>query len=122
VKFIPIALVAALAFAPLADAQTQRTLNAQAAQRHRAADVQLNAQYQVLIRSLSPRSQTLLRQSERNWIAFRDSECAFRASGVQGGSAYPMVYDECMATMIRDRTQQLRDIAHCEEGDLSCPH
>lgn len=116
------ALVSALLLtAAPAFAQTQRSMNEDAARHHRTADAALNAQYQSLSRSLSPRSRELLRQAERQWITYRDAECRFRASAVAGGSAYPMVLDECLANLITDRTRQLRDLAHCPEGDLSCP-
>lgn len=122
VKLISVLILPALLLATQpASAQTQSQLNAQAAARHRAADAALNAQYQSLLRSLSPQSRELLRQSERAWITFRDAECRLRASGVQGGSVFPMIYSECAAELIRERTRQLHDMATCEEGDLSCP-
>ncbi len=59
--------------------------------------------------------------AERAWIAFRDAECAFSASGGEGGSAYPMTVSMCAAHLTTARTEQLSSFLHCKEGDMSCP-
>lgn len=102
-------------------AQTQSALNATAAQNLRRADQALNAQYTTTTGRLSTPSRTLLRDAQRAWITFRDQQCRYEASAVQGGSAYPMVQSDCLARLTVERTRDLRRMAQCEEGDLSCP-
>ena len=115
------ALAASLTLAAPALAQTQAALNANAARDARSADQALNAQYTTTMAGLSTPTRLLLRNAQRSWISFRDQECRLRASGVQGGSAFPMVQSMCVAQLTQERTRQLRQLAQCEEGDLSCP-
>ncbi|MFN3560107.1 MAG: lysozyme inhibitor LprI family protein [Brevundimonas sp.] len=108
-----------LATAALAQSQSQ--MNAAAARDERAADQALNSQYTATINGLSPASRTLLRNAQRSWISFRDQQCRFESSGVRGGSAWAMVQSGCIARLSNERTRDLRRIAQCREGDLSCP-
>ena len=110
-----------LATAALAQSQSQSQMNAAAARDERAADQALNSQYMATINGLSPASRTLLRNAQRSWISFRDQQCRFESSGVRGGSAWAMVQSGCIARLSNERTRDLRRIAQCREGDLSCP-
>ena len=114
-------LATACVMASPALAQSQNAMNAAEAGKARAADAALNAQYAATMRRLSAPSQALLRAAQRSWLTFRDQECRFETSGVQGGSAYPMVNAMCMAKLTTERTRQLRYHATCQEGDMSCP-
>lgn len=117
-----LALLAAMVAAPLpALAQTQGAMNADAARQAAAADRALNARYAAVVGGVSPATKLLLRDAQRSWIAFRDRQCVFEASGVRGGSAYPMIYSGCLARVTKDRTRDLDRFGRCEEGDLSCP-
>jgi len=109
-----------LAAAP-GSAQTQYAMNASAVDKARAADRALNAQYKAASAKLSPASRLLLRDAQRSWIEFRDAQCKFETSGVQGGSASSMVAANCLKELSQQRTLQLRKVTVCEEGDLSCP-
>lgn len=103
-------------------ANTQTELNLCTAQAYQAVDDELNAVYQTLVSRLEGNSASLdkLRVAQRAWIGFRDAECAFESSAVEGGSAQPMVRNGCLETLTEARTEQLREHASCEEGDLSC--
>jgi uncharacterized protein YecT (DUF1311 family) len=59
--------------------------------------------------------------AEKAWIAFRDSECAFASSHVEGGSVYPLIYTECLETETTQRVDELKGYLDCKDGDLSCP-
>jgi uncharacterized protein YecT (DUF1311 family) len=120
VWFVPLLAVCSAAAFPAA-AQTQTDMNAAAAQGAKAADQALNAQYKATSGKLSAGSRTLLRNAQRSWIGFRDQECKYESSGVQGGSAYPMVYSGCLKRLTDERTRQLKALGQCQEGDLSCP-
>ncbi|SER97186.1 Uncharacterized conserved protein YecT, DUF1311 family [Vreelandella subterranea] len=106
-----------------ANPTTQLALTECSAQAYQSADDELNEAYQGLVRKLEANPATLekLRVAQRAWISFRDAECALESSGVEGGSAQPMVRNGCLATLTKQRTEKLREHAHCEEGDLSCP-
>lgn len=92
-----------------------------AAASFKKADAALNATYSELMAQLSGASGQKLRVAQRAWLAFRDAECAYQGSAVEGGSAQPMVVSSCMAALTEDRVQQLRGYLSCEEGDLACP-
>ena len=102
-------------------AQTQSQLNATAAREQQAADRALNSQYAATMGQLSPGSRTLLRNAQRAWITFRDQQCRYESSAVQGGSAQPMVLSGCVTRLSNERTRDLRRLGRCEEGDLACP-
>jgi hypothetical protein len=67
-------------------------------------DASLNATYKSLMAKLDAAGQSRLRDAQRAWIAFRDKECAFRATG-----------DACVAELTRARTQAL-DAALADAG------
>ncbi len=70
------------------------------------ADRKLNLLYRKLLASSDAKDRELLKTAERNWIAFRDSECAYETAGSEGGSIHPMEYSNCL----RDKTD-----AHIKE-------
>ena len=102
---------------------TQGGLNMCAGRAFEAADAELNAAYSQLAARLAgqPDIRKLLAAAERPWVEFRDTECAFKSSGVQGGSAHPMVESMCLTSLTKARIQDLRGYLTCKEGDLSCP-
>jgi hypothetical protein len=59
-------------------------------------DAALNAAYKTLMAKLDAPAQARLRDAQRAWIAFRDKECAFRATD-----------SACVADLTRTRTQEL---------------
>ena len=63
----------------------------------------------------------LFDSSQSAWETYRDLDCRFQASGVKGGSAYSMILSQCLETRARRRIADIRQLAACEEGDLSCP-
>jgi uncharacterized protein YecT (DUF1311 family) len=105
------------------NASDQATMNQCASQQHAAADKELNALYQQITTRLKdrPDSKKLWVGAQRSWIAFRDAECKFSASGVEGGSVYPLVYGNCITQLTKARVETFKTYLKCEEGDLSCP-
>jgi uncharacterized protein YecT (DUF1311 family) len=113
-----------MAFAVDCDNATdQATMNQCAAQQNAAADKELNALYQQITTRLKaePERKKLLVGAQRAWVAFRDAECKFSASGVEGGSVYPLIYSSCTTDLTKARVQTFRNYLKCQEGDLSCP-
>jgi len=124
-------LIALLALSPLAhaaeaevdckNANTQIDMNICASQDFKRSDTRLNQAYKQKMAQLTPEQQTQFKTAQRNWIAFRDSDCEFQSSGVKGGSVWPMIYSGCLQQKTEQRTKEINAIMHCEEGDLSCP-
>ena len=71
--------------------------------------------------ALNTRSHLVAGRPQRAWIAFRDAECKFASSGVEGGSVQPMIHSGCLQGLTDARVTQLGSYLKCEEGDLSCP-
>ncbi len=101
--------------------QTEMDLCEDAAQKR--ADAELNKAYREIIERLKDNEETkqLLIASQRLWLRFRDAECAFMASGVEGGSIYPTIVQSCRTTMTADRIKGLAVYLKCAEGDMGCP-
>jgi len=117
-------LFTSMAFAVDCDNATdQATMNQCATQQNAAADKELNALYQQITARLKaePERKKLLVGAQRAWVAFRDAECKFSASGVEGGSVYPLVYSGCTTDLTKARVQTFRNYLKCQEGDVGCP-
>ena len=88
--------------------QTQLEMNLCAKDWFEEEDDKLNQYYQDLKASLSSQKQADLTAAELAWLDFRDSNCDFEASQVEGGSMQPTLYFSCLAEMTRDRTIELQ--------------
>ncbi|MFJ5286217.1 lysozyme inhibitor LprI family protein [Pseudomonas sp. NPDC088429] len=106
-----------------ANASDQATMNQCAGQDFKAADKELNAVSQQITGRLkdNPEGKKLLVSAQRAWVGFRDAECKFSASGVAGGSVYPLIYSNCLTSVTKVRVEALKEYLKCEEGDMSCP-
>lgn len=104
-------------------AADQTTMNLCAGEAYRAADAELNARYREIMERLldDEAARGLLVEAQRAWLAYRDAECALAASGVEGGSIYPMILVTCLTDLTAARSADLAGYLACGEGDLSCP-
>jgi uncharacterized protein YecT (DUF1311 family) len=113
-----------LAFAENCGASgVQSEMNACAAEAYRKADAQLNAHYKALLAQYSKVGEETKQsfvKSQRAWLAFRDAECELEASGIEGGSAQPMIIQSCLERLTLIRVKDFERRMSCEEGDLSC--
>ena len=117
-------LLAPLAQADECDSATTRSdMNQCAGRQFQAADKQLNNLYQQINLRLNdqPQAKKLLVSAQRAWVAFRDAECEFSSSGVEGGSVHPLVYSNCTTALTKARVENFKTYLKCQEGDLSCP-
>lgn len=89
-------------------AKVQVELNYCADRGFQAADKKLNALYRKLLDAADAKDKELLKTAERNWIAWRDSECAYETAGSEGGSIQPMEYSECLTQKTEARTKELQ--------------
>jgi len=120
---IALLLMAAPAMAQDCAGTTQTELNICASDSYVAADKALNAAYQDIAGRLAGDAniRAKLVASERAWIAYRDAQCEFAASGVGGGSVAPMIVIQCRTTLTAQRQAELATYLVCKDGDLSCP-
>lgn len=97
---------------PCPDARTQTEMTTCAGEHYRSADRILNERWQRLLRAMEdePERVALLREAQRAWIRFRDTQCDFEASAFEGGSMMPMVGSFCMAELTRTRAEQLSEL------------
>jgi len=100
---------------------TQSELNRCAGVGLEATDSRLDAFVRSYEARLTPEQLKLFHLAQLSWQQFRQSSCKFEASGVSGGSAYPMIFAQCMASKAESRLSELETLANCQEGDLSCP-
>ena len=103
--------------------QTQRGLDVCADAAYKKADAGLNGAYKAILGRLKDdgAKTKLLVTAQKDWLSFRDAECAFSASGVAGGSIQPMVISLCLEKVTKERTKDLGVYLKCEEGDTECP-
>ena len=88
--------------------QTQLEMNLCAKAWFEEEDAKLNQLYDDLKTTLSSDKQSDLTTAELAWLDFRDANCEFEASQVEGGSLQPMLYFSCLAELTRDRTAELQ--------------
>ncbi len=96
-------------------------MNACAGAAYKKADGQLDAVYKQVAARLERPGQERLRDAQRAWISFRDKQCVFMSGGSDGGSVAVMTQAACLASETEARTQALKQIVTCPEGDVSCP-
>ena len=88
-------------------ATVQMDLDACADRDFQAADKKLNAVYRALMQKAEAGDQALLKAAERNWLAYRDSECAYETSDSSGGSIHPMEVSACLTEKTKARIAEL---------------
>jgi uncharacterized protein YecT (DUF1311 family) len=111
--FIPVLL---LCFCNHSFAQTQMEMNETANTNYKKADAELNKIYKQLMTILDQSGKTLLIQSEKDWVKFRDSHCKFEASQYEGGSIKPLIYSTCLEELTRKRIAEIK--ASIQKRDL----
>jgi uncharacterized protein YecT (DUF1311 family) len=73
----------------------------------KSTDLELNHFYRTLQTKLAGEDQEKLRTAQRQWLQFRDANCAAERQLYTGGSAASMVYQACLEADTRARTQEL---------------
>lgn len=100
--------------------ETEGQARACSGQRLKDADSKLNSSYQTLMKRFDAKQQAMLRASEKAWLAYRDAQCRMVSSGVEGGSAQPMVTADCLGDLTLARVKELTFQLTCQEGDMAC--
>lgn len=102
-------------------ASSQLELNYCAGASLEAADSKLAAFLRSYEAKLTPEQVELLHLAQLSWQRFRQASCEFETNRVHGGSAYPMVSAQCMASKAESRLSELEMLANCQSVDLDCP-
>ena len=98
------------------DPQNQMEMNFCAQQDWQEQDARLNAEYKrAMTRAKAfdadgysdESAVAALKTAQRAWIPFRDGNCAAEAFTMKGGSAEPLVYYSCLASMTATRADEL---------------
>jgi uncharacterized protein YecT (DUF1311 family) len=100
---------------------TQTDMNICASARLKAADKKLNETYSTVMKRVPEAHKGMLKSAQQKWIALRDADCEFVASGAEGGSVQPMIRLQCQTDKTVERTAWLESLLNCDEGDMSCP-
>ena len=114
---VPIATLSA----DCGDQTTQSGMNQCAYGEYQKSNKELNEVYRAYRSRLDANQKQQLKDVQLVWVKYRDLTCDFESSGVKGGSVYPFIRQSCLTKMTRARLQEIKFLAHCEEGDLSCP-
>lgn len=93
---------------PCANPRTQTAMNECADREYKAADLALNKIYKQLLSKLEGEQREGLKRVEQAWLKYRDANCDFEASFVEGGSMQPLVRSSCLADLTKKRTAELR--------------
>ena len=120
-RYRAILLVTAWAAVGAVAAQSQTEMTQRSASRAMKTQAELSRVLVTYRKRLNADQRTLFDKSQSRWEQYRDSACKFEASGVEGGSAEPMVFAECVAARTSERLRYMRRLSDCQEGDLSCP-
>ncbi|SEL77145.1 Uncharacterized conserved protein YecT, DUF1311 family [Pseudoxanthomonas sp. GM95] len=112
-------------------ANTQYDVTQCAGDVYEAADKELNAAYQAVLKKWAnyPDVTGKLRQAQRDWLTYRDADVEARfafedSEGAMRGTAYPAAYAFYRASLARERTarlcQYLRGTAYGEVDRSAC--
>ncbi len=71
-------------------------------------DQSLNATYKALEARLEPEDKASLVKAERAWLAYRQAECQFEASGERGGTEWPLLVNLCTIKRTEQRISDLQ--------------
>ncbi|MGI9066626.1 MAG: lysozyme inhibitor LprI family protein [Pyrinomonadaceae bacterium] len=97
---------------PCGETGTQAEANACARLEYQKADAEMNKLYGRLMTELADykgNDQQKLQRAQALWLQYRDANCESEASIYQGGSIRPAVYNSCLASVTRERTQRMAE-------------
>jgi uncharacterized protein YecT (DUF1311 family) len=73
-------------------------------------DAELNEAYRKASEALDPEQRKLLRDTQRAWLAYRDSTCSFMSRLGDRGTMAALTDMSCLMSVTAERTQWLRDL------------
>ena len=91
-------------------AKVQMEMNYCADRDFKSADRKLNTVYRRLLGASDSKEQALLKAAERDWIAYRDSECALETAGSMGGSMHLTEFSVCLTQKTEAHMKDLEEL------------
>jgi uncharacterized protein YecT (DUF1311 family) len=73
-------------------------------------DAALNAAYREASKELSPEQRSLLRDTQRSWLAYRDSSCSFMTRLGDRGTMASLTDQSCLMSVTAERTRWLKSL------------
>jgi uncharacterized protein YecT (DUF1311 family) len=114
---LSLALAAQAPEDPIEDACYERDYSQQAMNRcagdaYQRADAALNAQWAKVLAAYGGDAETkkLLLDGQRAWLKYRDAQCQLAALDSRGGSIWLLINSGCLASLTRQRTQELKEL------------
>jgi uncharacterized protein YecT (DUF1311 family) len=84
------------------------------------ADLELNRVYRELAGRRDERDVHKLRTAQQAWLRWRDVNCGYEASDLEGGSLKPLVVLTCKARVTTERTEWVFDMLSCTSVRGEC--
>lgn len=69
-------------------------------------DTKLNKAYKNAMKALEPKKQTELKDVQRLWVKYRDSQCGFY-NGLTGGTVDSLNASSCFLNMTAERAEEI---------------
>jgi uncharacterized protein YecT (DUF1311 family) len=101
---------------------SQTEMNVCSAELAKKIGGELQRTYERLLGRAESKDKKTLREAQTAWTTYRNRHCTFQASGNEGGSVQPLIYNLCDLDATQIRLKELAYFLTCEEGDLSCPY
>ena len=77
------------------------------------AELEFNQLYHELLSRREERDDRKLRKAQAAWLRWRDANCQYEASDLQGGSLLPLVSLNCKTRVTKERTEWVREMLSC---------
>lgn len=76
-------------------------------------DLELNRLYRELAKRREERDVRQLRAAQQAWVRWRDANCAYESSDLEGGSLRPLVSLNCSARLTKERIEWVLEMLSC---------
>lgn len=90
------------------DADNQIEMNDCAAKAYQIADQQLNMAYKQAQKHFDKGGQEKLKEAQKQWISYRDAQCAVEAYDSEGGSIQPVIINNCLERLTVQQAENVR--------------
>lgn len=99
---------------------SQSDMNTCAGYRFVREELELNRFYRELLSRREERDPRKLRKAQEAWLRWRDANCEYEASDLQGGSLQPLITLNCKARVTKERTEWVREMLSCTSVRGAC--
>lgn len=87
----------------------------------KAANAKVTQAYELLMKRLGTTTQAqMLARSQKAWLDYQSTYCAFMTSANEGGSIAGFTGPSCYATIAKARLLELEYQVNCQEGWFGC--